>query len=428
VGIALGTPAYMSPEQILNDELDGRSDIYSLGCVLFEMLSGRVPFLGADGRVAIGRRLREEVPLPSGFAPETPQLVDDLVARAMMRWPNDRFSSAREFARALDRAGLVLEPPAVVPVTAPPARVPTPTVRLLTPQPQALRANLGALVSRTCNRWKQVNAFDAFVRSTRQSPQRHTQVCIIHGADGESHESLVARLIGTRIASYAAELAGEEGGAVANLKVPWPDDEHLATAKRDLVISLFREVAPLYMGDDLSVATLVRLASSLVTPVIVVQHDLRASHWNGATEGLLRWYIDQFWGDRSTSERWPLFVVFLKVFYPVAQPGLRLPAWLRRRPPDRQEIAGRVRRFADAGGFRCPTTVLGELTPVNVDDVKTWFDHNNIYDSEKQRHKLATALFGDTEARPLAEVEQQLEQIHREFVQQVAGQQRSLAW
>ncbi|HKR08456.1 MAG TPA: protein kinase [Gemmatimonadaceae bacterium] len=94
-----GTPMYMSPEQLLGDkEVDTRSDIYALGCVLYEMLTGSLPFGGKEGFV---RRFTEAPPAPSLLRPGLPTAVDAIVSKAMAREPRDRYTTAREFADAL---------------------------------------------------------------------------------------------------------------------------------------------------------------------------------------------------------------------------------------------------------------------------------------------------------------------------------------
>jgi serine/threonine-protein kinase len=105
-----GTPAYMSPEQLLSDrEIDGRTDIYSLGCVLYEMLTGKPPFFGKDGFV---RRFTEPPPVPSAVRKDTPPWLDAIVVRALARNPDERFSTAAELVRAL--AGTYVSDPAYV--------------------------------------------------------------------------------------------------------------------------------------------------------------------------------------------------------------------------------------------------------------------------------------------------------------------------
>ena len=100
-GFVVGTPAYMSPEQILGDDLDGRSDIYSLGCILFEMLTGERAFAGPSGEVVIRQRLTENPPPPSRIRRDLGRNIDAIVTKAMARSPDQRFESAAELREAL---------------------------------------------------------------------------------------------------------------------------------------------------------------------------------------------------------------------------------------------------------------------------------------------------------------------------------------
>ena len=103
VGLLLGTPGYMSPEQAVGQKVDARSDIYSCGVILYEMLAGRPPFQGETVEVmamhvtVTPRPLREA----AGEA-SIPQLVEDVVKRALSKRPADRFPSARALREALD--------------------------------------------------------------------------------------------------------------------------------------------------------------------------------------------------------------------------------------------------------------------------------------------------------------------------------------
>ena len=100
-GISVGTPAYMSPEQAGGAELDPRTDIYSLGCVLYEMLVGEPPFSGPSTAAVISR-VMTETPRPiRATRPTTPAAIDAAVGRAMARVPADRFATAADFALAL---------------------------------------------------------------------------------------------------------------------------------------------------------------------------------------------------------------------------------------------------------------------------------------------------------------------------------------
>ena len=104
-GMTLGTPAYMSPEQAsATRELDGRSDIYSLGCVLYEMLAGEAPHSAPSAQAIIGRRLSEPAPPVRRARPAASPEVERTVATALAPIPADRFRTAGEMAEALDGA------------------------------------------------------------------------------------------------------------------------------------------------------------------------------------------------------------------------------------------------------------------------------------------------------------------------------------
>ncbi len=109
MGIYLGTPEYMSPEQASADrELDGRSDLYSLACVLYEMLAGHAPFTGSEGRAVMTRHMMDPVPPLVTVRPDISSTVAYAVSRALAKVPSDRFATPAEFAEAL--AATELEP------------------------------------------------------------------------------------------------------------------------------------------------------------------------------------------------------------------------------------------------------------------------------------------------------------------------------
>lgn len=103
-GMAVGTPHYMSPEQSLGGELDGRSDQYSLGCVLYELLIGQPPFDGPNAMAVIARHSLEQVPSLQVVRPSVPDLVEDIVHRMLEKTPADRFSDMPHLVEALGEA------------------------------------------------------------------------------------------------------------------------------------------------------------------------------------------------------------------------------------------------------------------------------------------------------------------------------------
>ncbi len=100
-GVVLGTFGYMSPEQVLGERVDGRSDVFSAGCVLYEMLTGRRLFTGATPQEVIANLLHDSVPELSAVAPAAPTELRRIVARCVDRRPERRFQSARDLSMAL---------------------------------------------------------------------------------------------------------------------------------------------------------------------------------------------------------------------------------------------------------------------------------------------------------------------------------------
>jgi TolB-like protein len=104
-GLAVGTPAYMSPEQASGaKDIDGRSDIYALGCVLYEMLSGEAPYLGNTPQAIVAKKLSEPTPRISALRETVPAPVEAALTKALAKTPADRFRTAQEFSAALTSA------------------------------------------------------------------------------------------------------------------------------------------------------------------------------------------------------------------------------------------------------------------------------------------------------------------------------------
>ena len=101
-GLSLGTPAYMSPEQVAGErDIDARSDIYSLACVLYEMLAGQPPFTGATAQVVLARHVTDPVPPITTTRSSVSPAVASAITKALGKAPADRFDSAKAFSEAL---------------------------------------------------------------------------------------------------------------------------------------------------------------------------------------------------------------------------------------------------------------------------------------------------------------------------------------
>lgn len=111
----MGTPAYMSPEQFTGQTVDARTDLYSSGVLLFQLLTGDRPFEGSMATI-MHKALNTQPPKPSELSVAAPMSLDSVVARAMAKRPEDRYASASAFAAAaprddpLDEEATVVQP------------------------------------------------------------------------------------------------------------------------------------------------------------------------------------------------------------------------------------------------------------------------------------------------------------------------------
>ncbi len=130
-GHAVGTPMYMAPEQLRGHEVDGRTDLYAVAAVLFELVSGRMAFEADSDYSLMMKQLNEPPPPLSQFVPDVPSALDEIVVKAMSKAPGDRYASAMDFAhrlQALTRA-----------ISNPSRHVDVPATRLIVDTPPAAK-------------------------------------------------------------------------------------------------------------------------------------------------------------------------------------------------------------------------------------------------------------------------------------------------
>ncbi|MDR0782162.1 MAG: protein kinase, partial [Propionibacteriaceae bacterium] len=99
----LGTPQYLSPEQIEGGKVDARSDIYATGCLLYELITGQPPFSGPTPVLVAIQHLQTPAPSPSQIVPELPSLIDEICSKALAKSPADRFQTADQMRAALSQ-------------------------------------------------------------------------------------------------------------------------------------------------------------------------------------------------------------------------------------------------------------------------------------------------------------------------------------
>jgi eukaryotic-like serine/threonine-protein kinase len=134
----VGTPQYMSPEQANGARtVDARTDVYSLGCVLYEMLAGEPPYTGPTAQVILMRRFSDPVPSVRKLRANVPEAVDQAIQRALAVVPGDRFATAAAFAEALETVTTPTATPTLVTPTAQAAVAGSPGAAPATPTPTA---------------------------------------------------------------------------------------------------------------------------------------------------------------------------------------------------------------------------------------------------------------------------------------------------
>ncbi len=109
-GIILGTPSYMSSEQVMGETIDGRSDLYSLGVILYELCTGKMPFKGSN-LSAVFMAITQETPaVPVKINPSVPVSISDLILKSLSKSPDDRFQTGNDMKEALKNCLLTMEP------------------------------------------------------------------------------------------------------------------------------------------------------------------------------------------------------------------------------------------------------------------------------------------------------------------------------
>lgn len=111
----VGTPHYMSPEQALGEEVDGRTDIYALGVVFFQMLTGTLPFRGKDAIAVMYQHVNKMPPDPNKYRRDIPIGLDQVILKMIAKKPEERYQTAGEFMVALESLGLMNDRPATLP-------------------------------------------------------------------------------------------------------------------------------------------------------------------------------------------------------------------------------------------------------------------------------------------------------------------------
>jgi serine/threonine protein kinase len=395
-----GTPAYMAPE-VFDGQRTVQTDIWAAGAILYQLLSGRLPFPQPDMSSLFKALIAlEPEPLPDSI----PQALKNIVARALKKDPLARFQSASEMRQALRTAN----------------RYPGLQVTLQT-VPFASEANLGPLVAKMCNRRQQENEFsDFFIANLKQLPGC-PQVFFIRGEEKEGHDSLIERLVSTRIKQVAEKKWGAQSSTIVFKSPDWAYDGTLDERQLELKRTLFSEFDPAYFEEDLSAKALSRLPSLALSPLVVLRYRVHASRWDDLTSATLNWFIG-YWASLVLRSSGPQFLIFFSTIYPRQQTTSWWKSLLGAKGFNKQSIEAELQTIATACKSQLPLLMMKELTPIQPHEVHDWFSRYNIYD-EKKRHELSEKIFETQNGRKatqlsMADIEHALFQIHQTYIKE----------
>jgi hypothetical protein len=189
-GGVVGTPTYMSPEQIMGEELDGRSDIYSLGIVLYEMATGRPPYRAETPPAIFVKHLHDPLPTPRSLNPSLPEAVERVILKSLAKRPEDRYKTAGDMVQVLR---------AVIPDT-------PLTETALVDEATAL---ISGEVAVEVPDWELAEAADTELLVTPTEPPFPTPTSL-----QESQEAISASTVGERRVAWLSGVDAKRGGQV----------------------------------------------------------------------------------------------------------------------------------------------------------------------------------------------------------------------
>ncbi|MDT4969647.1 MAG: eukaryotic-like serine/threonine-protein kinase [Acidobacteriota bacterium] len=410
-----GSPAYMAPEAF-----DGhrtiQTDIWAVGAIFYQLLAGHVPF-GSPDMASLYKAILTADPKP--LPQLVPPSVKQIIARSMEKEPEARYRSAAEMRRALRDASRTLEVGEAATIqNIPPSAFASNKLAL---SPLTGEQNLGPLVAKMCDRRQQENEFSDFFTANLRERPGCPQVALLRGEEKECHDSLIERLVSTRVKQIAERKWGAQNSSIVFKSADWPYEGEFGERQLELKRAVFAEFDPGYMENDLSVTALSRLSSLSLSPLVVVRHRIHASRWDQLTGELLRWYFG-YWRDLRINPTGTQFLIFVSVIYPRAQRANWWKTLIGVRGFDKRSVEAELQTIATSGKDQLPILILKELMPIQPHEVQDWFSRYNIYD-EKKRLELSEGLFARQGGRKadhlnMADIEHALLQIHQSYVKE----------
>jgi hypothetical protein len=291
-----------------------------------------------------------------------------------------------------------------------------PAAQLKSEASHAKESNLGPIVFKMCDRGSQVEGFTHFFISNLQRQSGVPQVYFVPGGARECHDSLVERLVHTKIKHIVEKKWGEQRGTVVLKKTPWPHEGDFEQLQQELKLSLFSEFDPAYMGDDLSAQALSDQASKLLSALVVIRHNIYADRWTTTMRKLIMWYLD-YWSAIKNNASGPQFLIFFNIIYP-ARVNSRWKTFLKFRTFDKQYVERALEDIRTSHSSACPCLIIKELVPPKQYEVEDWFSRHNIYDLKTQSDYLNRIFTTAAEQLSMADVEHELSKIHQSFLRE----------
>ena len=248
-GISVGTPAYMSPEQASGENVDARSDVYSLGCVLYEMLAGMPPYSGPTAESVVRQHVAAPVPRASVLRPTLSPALEGTIEHALAKVPADRIQSATQFLTELDNA--VSMP---VPLVRPAARSMTPGRMLRLAIGAATVAVVGTL------------GYNLFTRASRPTPDPALIAVFPFEVSGDSSVAYLREgmvdLLTTQLGAIQGSRPLDSRTVLSAWRKAFTTGEPSSTEARALAINLGS--GRFVLGDIISSATELTITARLI--------------------------------------------------------------------------------------------------------------------------------------------------------------------
>ena len=296
-------------------------------------------------------------------------------------------------------------------------------------QPREREPHLGRLVVKMCNRRAQEDEFRKHFHTNLDLHPGVPQIYLLHGEEGECHESLVDRLIYS-VEKHAQVKYSEHKSTVLAKRVPWQYDGTLEARRARLLCWLFEQFVPTHELKllDLTPADFAKLVTRSLVAFVAIQHEIRAARWDNLCKKTIQAYL-QFFSEMEKDPSRPQVLVFLSVIYP--RPENRAwREWFKLKPITQRVIRKRIKEdlleisaslgVASRSSRALPCLLLDELQPITRDDLLEWFSLYNICESEEIRLKTSSEVFtpgrGSGKYKPMSEIELFLQDVHQRFV------------